>query len=303
MAGASLLTLIDDIASLLDDIAGLTKTAAHQSAGVLGDDLALNAEQVTGFRPQRELPVVWGVAKGSLVNKAILVPAALVISAVAPWAVTPLLMLGGAFLCFEGFEKVWHKLVPGAHHEEQKRPEASATEQTSAEREKTRIKGAVRTDFILSAEVIVIALGTMTEAPVLQRFGALVAIALIMTAGVYGLVSAIVKMDDVGLMLQASESSFARQLGRGVLAFAPLLMKFLGIAGTIAMFLVGGGIYSHGIPLLHHLAEEFGHLLGSLDWVGLVLFDGLVGVVLGGLVVGVVALFQRLRGAQDAPAH
>lgn len=299
MAGASLLTLIDDIASLLDDIAGLTKTAASKSAGVLGDDLALNAEQVTGFRPQRELSVVWGVAKGSLVNKAILVPAALLVSAVAPWMITPLLMLGGGFLCFEGFEKVLHKIFPGLHPEEAKtkpdRPGGS-----SAEREKVRIKGAVRTDFILSAEVIVIALGTMTEAPLLQRFGALVAIGLLMTVGVYGLVAAIVKVDDLGLMLQASESPFTRRIGRGVLAFAPMLMKFLGIAGTIAMFLVGGGIYSHGIPFLHHLAEEVGHLAGGLEWVGLVLFDGIVGIVVGGLIVGVVTLFQRVRGA---PAH
>ncbi|MEM1024602.1 MAG: DUF808 domain-containing protein [Myxococcota bacterium] len=298
MAGASLLTLIDDIAGLLDDIAGLTKTAAQKSAGVLADDLALNAEQVTGFRPHRELAVVWGVAKGSLLNKAILVPAALLVSALAPWMVTPLLMLGGGFLCFEGLEKVLQKLFPGQHPTEEK-PRHPA-QGGSAEREKRRIRGAVRTDFILSAEVIVIALGTMTEAPLLQRFGALAAIGLIMTVGVYGLVAGIVKIDDLGLVLQESGSSFVRRMGRGLLGFAPLLMKFLGIAGTIAMFLVGGGIYSHGIPFIHHLAVELGHGLGSWEGLGLILFDGLVGVVVGGIIVAMVTIVQRLRGA---PSH
>lgn len=291
MAAANLLTLIDDIASLLDDIALLTKAAAQKSAGVLGDDLALNAEQVTGFRPQRELPVVWGVAQGSLINKAILVPAALLISAVAPWGITPLLMLGGGFLCFEGFEKVMHKLLPSEHGVA---PHGEATGEDPQTLERRRIRGAVRTDFILSAEVIVISLGTMTQATFSARLGALVAIGVLMTVGVYGLVAVIVKIDDLGVLLQTSGRAFVRRLGRAVLAFAPILMKFLGLAGTIAMFLVGGGIYSHAIPMLHHLADDVGRLAGSLEPAALIAFDGLVGVLVGGVIVGVVALARRL---------
>src|SRR5499426_1630180 len=248
----SLLTLLDDIASVLDDVSVLTKVATQKTAGVLGDDLALNAEQVAGVRADRELPVVWAVAKGSLLNKAVLVPSALAISAWAPWAVIPLLMLGGAYLCYEGFEKLAHKLWPGqATHDER-----VAAPADPAAAEKTKIKGAVRTDFVLSAEIIVIALGTVAGKPFPVRAAVLVGIALLMTVGVYGLVAGIVKLDDAGLYLsrrkgRAAAARIQRGTGVSILRAAPYLMKALGIAGTAAMFLVGGGILVHGIPALH----------------------------------------------------
>jgi len=264
VAGSSLLTLLDDIATLLDDVAAMTKVAAKKTAGVLGDDLALNAEQVSGVRAERELPVVWAVAKGSLRNKVILVPAALAVSALAPWAVTPLLMLGGAFLCFEGCEKLLHgrgkgEGVPGEKVEALNDP---AFDLVAFEREK--IRGAIRTDFILSAEIIVIALGTVQEAPLVSRVAVLCGIAAVMTVAVYGLVAAIVKLDDAGLYLARTAAADAwggcrRASGRLLLRLAPLLMKGLTVVGTAAMFMVGGGILMHGIPaahgLLHHATE------------------------------------------------
>ena len=324
MAGASLLTLLDDIATILDDVAVMTKVAAKKSAavaddvatmtkvatqktaGVLGDDLALNAQQVTGVRAEREIPVVWAVAKGSLVNKAILVPAALAISAWAPWLVTPLLMLGGAFLCFEGVEKLAHKLLHGAEEEEANHAEhaqanADATVDLVAfEREK--IQGAVRTDFILSAEIIVIALGTVASAPFLQQVAVLVGIAVLMTVGVYGLVGGIVKLDDLGLWLSGKASSAAQALGRGLLAAAPWLMKGLSVAGTAAMFLVGGGILVHGIGPLHHAIEGAGAAVaqGALGGVWQALatnaLNAVAGIAAGAVVLAGVHLVQRLRG-------
>ena len=324
MAGASLLTLLDDIATILDDVAVMTKVAAKKSAavaddvatmtkvatqktaGVLGDDLALNAQQVTGVRAEREIPVVWAVAKGSLVNKAILVPAALAISAWAPWLVTPLLMLGGAFLCFEGVEKLAHKLLHGAGEEEaghasHAQANADATVDLVAfEREK--IQGAVRTDFILSAEIIVIALGTVASAPFLQQVAVLVGIAVLMTVGVYGLVGGIVKLDDLGLWLSGKASSAAQALGRGLLAAAPWLMKALSVAGTAAMFLVGGGILVHGIGPLHHAIEGAGAALaqGALGGVWQALatnaLNAVAGIAAGAVVLAGVHLVQRLRG-------
>ena len=324
MAGASLLTLLDDIATILDDVAVMTKVAAKKSAavaddvatmtkvatqktaGVLGDDLALNAQQVTGVRAEREIPVVWAVAKGSLVNKAILVPAALAISAWAPWLVTPLLMLGGAFLCFEGVEKLAHKLLHGADEEEANHAEhaqanADATVDLVAfEREK--IQGAVRTDFILSAEIIVIALGTVASAPFLQQVAVLVGIAVLMTVGVYGLVGGIVKLDDLGLWLSGKASSAAQALGRSLLAAAPWLMKGLSVAGTAAMFLVGGGILVHGIGPLHHAIEGVGAAVaqGALGGVWLALatnaLNAVAGIAAGAVVLAGVHLVQRLRG-------
>ncbi len=296
---SSLLALIDDIASVLDDVAVLTKVATKKTAGVLGDDLALNAQQVTGVTADRELPVVWAVAKGSLINKAILVPAALLISAVAPWLVTPLLMLGGAFLCFEGFEKLAHKFLHRAEDDKQ-RHEALATaladqqvDMVAFERDK--IKGAVRTDFILSAEIIAITLGTVANAPFGTRVAVLVGIALIMTVGVYGLVAGIVKLDDAGLHLSRSASGGEQALGRGILRLAPWLMKALSVAGTAAMFLVGGGILSHGLPFLHHASETVTAALGAgLAWLAPTLFDAVVGVAAGALalmMVKVVASF------------
>jgi predicted DNA repair protein MutK len=299
MAGGSLLALLDDITTILDDVATMSKVAARKTAGVLGDDLALNAQQVTGLTADRELPVVWTVARGSLVNKVILVPAALAISAWIPWAVVPLLMIGGAFLCYEGFEKLAHRFLHGKEEIEHERAELRQAvadpviDLVALERDK--IKGAVRTDFILSAEIIVISLGTVTNAPFISQVGVLTAIALIMTVGVYGLVAGIVKLDDAGLYLSRAASSGARALGRGLLAMAPWLMKTLSVVGTAAMFLVGGGILMHGLPAAHHVEESFAHWLagvpgvgGALAVIGPLLLSGLAGVVAGAIVLAVV---------------
>jgi predicted DNA repair protein MutK len=330
MAAGSLLALLDDIATILDDVALMTKVAAKKSAamaddvsvmtkvaaqktaGVLGDDLALNAQQVTGVRAEREIPVVWAVAKGSMVNKAILVPAALLISAFAPWAVTPLLMIGGAFLCFEGFEKIAHKFLHSeskdeAEHESRAQANANPAVDLVA-MEKDKIKGAVRTDFILSAEIIAITLGTVATASFAQQVAVLVGIAVIMTVGVYGLVAGIVKLDDLGLWLNNKRSAVAKALGTGIVNAAPWLMKFLSIAGTAAMFLVGGGILVHGVPALHHAVEGAGAAsalwpVGGL-WAVLVpnLLNAVVGIIAGGLVVAVVTAVQKMRG-KGAAAH
>lgn len=295
---SSFFALFDDIASVLDDVATMTKVAAKKTAGVLGDDLALNAQQVTGVNADRELPVVWAVARGSLVNKAILVPAALAISAFLPWAVTPLLMLGGAYLCFEGFEKLAHKFLHGgdAAAEREARAQAlDAADLPGYEREK--VKGAVRTDFILSAEIIVIALGTVAGAPLQKQLAVLVSVALAMTAGVYGIVAAIVKMDDAGLWLSRRAGAFARALGRFLLAAAPRLMRALAVIGTAAMFLVGGGILVHGIAPLHH---AIAHLAEGRAWLVAVLLENGAnmgaGVVAGALVLAGVTAVQKLRG-------
>ena len=310
MAGASLLALIDDIASVLDDVALLTKTATKKTAGVLGDDLALNAQQVTGVTPQRELPVVWAVAKGSLWNKAILVPLALAISAFAPWAVTPLLMVGGAFLCYEGVEKLTHRYLHrapqrAAHDDVSRKLAELALDPVAFEKDK--IKGAVRTDFVLSAEIIAITLGTVATATFGTRVAVLVGIALLMTVGVYGLVAGIVKLDDAGLHLSRSDAASTlggakRALGRGILRAAPWLMKALSVAGTLAMFLVGGGILTHGLPWLHHGIEALATAAGALP-LGAVLrllaplvLDALVGVVVGAAVLLGVSTLGRLRG-------
>ncbi|NOK02419.1 MULTISPECIES: DUF808 domain-containing protein [unclassified Myxococcus] len=311
MAGSSLLTLIDDIASLLDDIAAMTKVATRKTAGVLGDDLALNAQQVSGVRADRELPVVWAVAKGSMVNKAILVPAALAISALAPWAITPLLMLGGAFLCFEGFEKVAQKFLHGDKEEQaaQKQERVNAVADPSVDlvaMEKDKIKGAIRTDFILSAEIVVISLGTLTAASFGMQVAVLTGIALLMTVGVYGLVAGIVKLDDAGLYLMKAEGGVKRSLGRGILATAPYLMKGLGIVGTAAMFMVGGGILTHGIAPLHHFIAHAGAAVAAVPGVGGLLgalvpslMDAVVGIIAGGLIVllvtGATRAFQAVR--------
>jgi len=297
---SSLFLLLDDIATVLDDVSVMTKVAAKKTAGVLGDDLALNAEQVSGVKANRELPVVWSVAKGSARNKLILVPAALLISAFASWAVTPFLMLGGAYLCYEGVEKLVHKFLhrKEAQANKAKLKEALADPEVDfVELEKDKIKGAVRTDFILSAEIIVISLGTVADKPFVTQLGVLTAIAAMMTVGVYGLVAGIVKLDDVGLALTKKASSVVRGLGRGILAFAPWLMRFLSIAGTAAMFLVGGGIVSHGIPALHHINEALvagmaqpWSTLTSMGW------TGAVGVVLGAIILALLTLGQRALG-------
>lgn len=285
MAGTSLLTLIDDIATILDDVAVLSKVAAKKTSGVLGDDLALNAEQVTGVSADREIPVVMAVAKGSLINKAILVPSALLISTIAPFLISPLLMLGGGFLCFEGFEKIFEKIFHKKEHQPDLK-KLTRPELPLDEVEKTKIKGAVTTDFILSAEIIVITLGGLASVNFTTRLMVLVSISLIMTFGVYGLVALIVKLDDFGLYLQ-KKNGFRQTLGKGLLVFAPLFMKGLGIAGTIAMFLVGGGILAHALPFLHHYQQTLTGIMPTL-------FEGFVGFVAGGLVLVVVTLAKKI---------
>ena len=318
MAGTSLLALIDDIATVLDDIAVLSKVAAKKTAGVLGDDLALNAQQVTGVKADRELPVVWAVAVGSFKNKLVLTPAALAISAFLPWAVTPLLMVGGVYLCFEGFEKIAHKVL---HKEEDAAAERAKLVNALANPavdmvalEKDKIKGAIRTDFILSAELITITLGTVATEPFGKQVAVLAAIAVLMTVGVYGVVAGIVKLDDVGLYLsQKTGGGLSRRAlratGSALLKGAPYLMKALSIAGTVAMFLVGGGIVVHGIPKLGELAHSLSHhaseLLGgsaAVDTATLTLLDGLAGMVAGALALGCVTVGKRAWGAFKKPA-
>jgi len=318
MAASSLLALIDDIASVLDDVAVLTKVATKKTAGVLGDDLALNAQQVAGVRADRELPVVWAVAKGSFINKAILVPAALVISTLAPWAVTPLLMLGGAYLCYEGFEKLAHKFLhdkaaDNAHRAELTRALTDpAADLMSIEKDK--IKGAVRTDFILSAEIIVITLGTVAHAPFATQVTVLVGIAIMMTVFVYGLVAGIVKLDDGGLYLSRRNGvdTFARIqrfLGASILKAAPWMMKGLSIAGTAAMFLVGGGILVHGIPPVHHWIEGLEEIIATWPRVGSILtaltpilMNAAVGIAAGAIVLFSISTAQRVLRHKKAAA-
>ncbi len=299
MATSSLFALIDDIATLLDDVAVMTKVAATKTAGVLGDDLALNAQQVAGVTADRELPVVWAVAKGSLINKAILVPLALVISAIAPWAVTPLLMIGGAYLCYEGFEKIAHKFLHSkkedqAHHAELIEAVANPAVDIVAY-EKDKINGAIRTDFVLSAEIIVITLGTVATATFIERLTVLAAIAMIMTVGVYGFVAAIVKLDDAGLYLSTKRSAVLRMIGAAMVSGAPILMKLLSVVGTAAMFLVGGSIVAHGIPVLGHAIESSAANLGGvLGSVVEMLVNGVVGVAVGAVVLVGVSIAQRV---------
>ncbi|WP_312633825.1 DUF808 domain-containing protein [Pseudescherichia sp.] len=301
LAGSSLLTLLDDIATLLDDISLMGKLAAKKTAGVLGDDLSLNAQQVSGVRANRELPVVWSVAKGSLLNKVILVPLALLISAFIPWAITPLLMVGGAFLCFEGVEKVLHSLHARKHKEDpqqaQERLNAIA-KQDPKQYERDKVKGAIRTDFILSAEIVAITLGIVADAPLLNQVLVLSGIAVLVTVGVYGLVGIIVKLDDMGYWLVERPGALAKTVGKGLLVIAPWLMKVLSIVGTLAMFLVGGGIVVHGIAPLHHAIEHFAAEQGAVLAATLPTLANLVlGFIIGLIVVGLVKGISRLRGA------
>ena len=311
MAAGSLLTLLDDIATLLDDVSLMTKVAAKKTAGVLGDDLALNAQQVTGVRAERELPVVWAVFKGSAVNKLVMVPAALFLSAVFPWIITPLLMIGGAFLCYEGFEKVAHRLLHSREEEQEdhaKRVEAVADQQVNmVQFEKQRIRGAIRTDAILSAEIIVIALGTVKDADLAVRIGVVSLIAAAMTVGVYGLVAGIVKLDDAGMHLldkkgETRVAAAQRRLGEMILSFAPIMMKTLSVVGTAAMFLVGGGILVHGVPqlalLLHdveHLAHELPVAADLFSGIAALIFNAVAGIIAGGLLVGIQHLVKLVK--------
>ena len=312
MAGTSLLALIDDIASMLDDVSVLTKVAAAKTVGVLGDDLALNAQQVAGVQAERELPVVWAVAKGSLKNKLILVPSALAISALIPWAVIPLLMIGGAFLCYEGFEKLAHKFMHSKHEEEADQSElleAVANPAVDlAAYEKDKIEGAIRTDFVLSAEIIAITLGTVATAPFGVQVAVLSGIGVIMTAGVYGIVAGIVKLDDAGLYLSKRKGDSAlgkiqRSIGKNILLAAPYLMKGLSIAGTAAMFIVGGGILTHGVPVMSEWIHGLEHEAGAIPSIGLILggvtptlLNGLIGVMAGAVaLVGVTVAGRAWR--------
>ena len=314
MAAGSLLTLLDDIATLLDDVSVMTKVAAKKTAGVLGDDLALNAQQVTGVRAERELPVVWAVFKGSALNKLIMVPAALFLSAVFPWIITPLLMLGGAFLCYEGFEKVAHRLL---HSKEEEGESHAQRIQALADRkvdmvqfEEQRIRGAIRTDAILSAEIIVIALGTVKDAELAVRIGVVSLIAAVITVGVYGLVAAIVKLDDVGMHFtektgDSRGAAAQRRLGEMILSFAPVMMKTLSVLGTAAMFLVGGGILVHGVPQLAEWLHDIENVTHELpvaadlfSGLAALVYNGIAGIVAGGLLVGAHQLIKRLKPAK-----
>ena len=307
MAAGSLLALLDDIATILDDVSVMTQMAAKKTAGVLGDDLALNAQQVSGVAAERELPVVWAVAKGSFINKLILVPAALAISYFAPWAITPLLMLGGAYLCFEGFEKIAHKLLHDAKEQENHNAKLEvALDDPKADLvvlEKDKIKGAIRTDFVLSAEIIVIALGTVADKAFSQQVTVVSIIAIIMTVGVYGLVAGIVKLDDLGLhlMLKKGKSIFKqiiRKIGSWLLAATPYLMRFLSVAGTAAMFMVGGSIIGHGLPFVHHMSESMVEILqpvnGILAAVTPYMLDAIVGLIIGAICVGLFEIGTQL---------
>jgi len=311
----SLLTLLDDIAAILDDVALMTRVAAKKTAGVLGDDLALNAQQVTGVRAERELPVVWAVAKGSARNKVILVPVALAISAIAPWLITPLMMLGGLYLCYEGVEKLAHRYLHPAESEAERERLKSAVADESVDlvvMEKEKIKGAIRTDFILSAEIIVITLGTVGAATFGVQVATLITIAALMTVGVYGLVAGIVKLDDGGqALVDAAEreggGGWKESLGRGILWFAPWLMKALSVVGTAAMFLVGGGILTHGFHWISERIASTASVVASIPGIGNIaesltkmLLDGLVGIAAGAVVLALVTLIGKLRGGGDA---
>ncbi len=311
MAGSSFFMLLDDIATLLDDVAAMSKVAMTKTAGVLGDDLALNAQQVSGVNPDRELPVVWAVAKGSAVNKAILVPSALALNAFLPWAVTPLLMAGGAFLCFEGVEKLAHKFLHSkqedeAHHQ----AHLAAVENENVDLvafEKDKIKGAIRTDFILSAEIIVISLSTVKAESFLNQLMVLTAVAVMLTVAVYGLVAGIVKMDDLGLYWSQATSAVKRKIGAFLLLAAPKLMRFLSVAGTLAMFLVGGAIIVHGWPMLHHALESVEHSAVAVSSVGPylklpagMLFELVVGLVTGAICLAGYMLVMKMLGKGSA---
>ncbi len=301
MAGSSFFMLLDDIATLLDDVAVMSKVAVTKTAGVLGDDLALNAQQVSGVNPDREIPVVWAVAKGSMINKAILVPSALALNAFLPWAVTPLLMAGGAYLCFEGVEKLAHTYLHSkdedeAHH----KARLAAVDDENVDLvafEKGKITGAIRTDFILSAEIIVIALSTIKTESFLNQVLVLTAVAVLLTVAVYGLVAGIVKMDDLGLYWNRSKSAVKRKIGAILLVAAPKLMKFLSVAGTIAMFLVGGAIIVHGWPLLHHALESVEHSVGTFfDLPAGMLFEMVVGIATGAVCLAGFMLGKKMLG-------
>ncbi|MDO4640937.1 MAG: DUF808 domain-containing protein [Neisseria sp.] len=290
MAFSSLFTLLDDIASILDDVSLMTKMAAKKTAGVVGDDLALNANQVTGVNADRELPIVWAVAKGSLINKMILIPVALLLSVFAPALIVPLLMIGGAYLCFEGVEKLLHKFL---HHDEAQAEQKTKPDELGSEKDK--IKGAVRTDFILSAEIIIIALDVVAQASLPVKIASLCAVGIGLTVAVYGLVAVIVKADDFGLYLMRKGGGSAT-VGNAIIRFMPWFMRFLSVVGTLAMFLVGGGIFTHYSATLHHFLE-------ARHWtVGLAgnLANLAVGLIVGAIACAVVLPMMKALGKKEA---
>lgn len=308
-----LLLLLEDIASIMDDVATLTKVSVEKTAGVLGDDLALNAHQVSGVEPSRELPIVWAVAWGSFKNKAILIPGALAFSSMAPWAITPLMIVGGSFLCYEGFEKIAHQFLHSKQEDDQHHSQhleiLATAEIDVAAAEKAKVNGAVRTDFILSAEIIVIALDIVEKSTFSTRLAVLVGVGILMTIGVYGLVAVIVKLDDFGMFLITKPSAAAKGFGRFILGAAPYLMKFLSVAGTVAMFLVGGGILAHKIEFLHDGVEYLSHkasrsaILGTLaEFATGTLLHTLIGLSAGAIVLVVVSLIKKSVARHSVPS-
>ena len=307
MAASSFFALLDDIAALLDDVALMSKTATQKTAGVLSDDLALNANQVSGVKPDRELPVIWAVAKGSLLNKIILVPIALVISFFIPWLITPLLMAGGTYLCFEGMEKIWSIFFHPKEEIERKQERRKAnTKEALLAVEQKKIKGAIRTDFILSAEIIVISLEVMQQYSLLKQCIALSVVAIGITLAVYGIVALIVKIDDLGIYLETLKQKWASIIGQGLLWFAPQLMKTLSFLGTVAMFLVGGGIWFHAIEVLHNVDHSLldiihhniaaGWLQSLTSSLASILWQGIIGLIIGACALLLFTLIQLLRG-------
>ncbi|HAT6978583.1 TPA: DUF808 family protein [Legionella pneumophila] len=285
MAGTSLLTLIDDIATALDDIAVMTKVATKKTAGVLGDDLALNAEQIIGIHASRELPVIGAVAKGSAINKLILIPLAILINFFASALVGILLILGGLYLCFEGFEKIVEKFFHKKNEAAKKKLDLQTIDMHQFEKEK--IRGAIRTDFVLSAEIIVITLGTVAATSLVNQIAVLALISLIMTIGVYGLVACIVKLDDLGFILRGKKH-LLKQIGILLIGAAPVLMKMLSVVGTIAMFLVGGSIITHQIPAIHHYTEN----LSSIMSIGV---DFIIGIISGTISAATYFIFNKMK--------
>ena len=285
MAFASLFTLLDDITAVLDDVALMTKMAAKKTAGVVGDDLALNANQVTGVSAERELPIIWRVAKGSLINKVILIPLALIISWLAPWLISPLLIIGGTFLCFEGVEKLLHKFL----HQHDDHQEASADELID---ENDKIKGAIRTDFILSAEIVIIALGVVGSYGLLTRSLVLAAIGIGMTVIVYGLVAFIVKLDDIGLKMIQQGGGLAA-LGKSIITVMPWFMRGLSVVGTLAMFLVGGGIIAHEAAFIHHFLQAQQWDSGLMGNLASLIIGVLTGAIACAIVLPLMKLFNK----------
>ena len=280
--------LLDDIAAIMDDVAVMSKFAAKKTAGILGDDLAVNAEKASGFISSRELPVLWAIAKGSFINKVIILPIAFLLSAFLPVAVIIILVLGGLYLAYEGAEKIYEYFFPHEHAKHKISLEPMTEEQILAF-EKEKIKSAIVTDFILSVEIVIIALGTVIGKPILSQIMVVSIIAIIATVGVYGIVALIVRMDEAGLKLismSTRERSFSKTIGNILVQALPKVIKSLSFIGTIALLLVAGGIFVHNIGFLH----------GVLPQLPSILTEFLIGLIFGGIVLGIVTLFKKITG-------